>query len=105
MNSQNPVIPSDLATDNPEFSLRQGWAEAARHFTATMYLMWMPTGSGAIPIPLGSLNVNTPWDFSGDAINTLCVQNGVNGTTWITSFNGLPQTPVFQPSQPNTDPN
>lgn len=115
MSSQNAVIPDDIATDNPEYVLKQVWGEAARHFTATMYLMWTPTAASAcptggsgpctIPVPLGSVNVSMPWNFSGDTINTLSTEKGVNGTTWMMNYDGQPSTPSFQGSQPDTDSN
>ena len=66
---------NDLAVDAPQLPLCQYWGEAARLFSATMYLLWTPSSgangcSGAactIPVPLG----NVSWQWSGDAINTL----------------------------------
>jgi hypothetical protein len=66
---------NDLVVDVPALPLCQQWGEAARSFSATMYLLWTPDagasgcsgGACTIPIPLGSVN----WQWSGDAINTL----------------------------------
>jgi hypothetical protein len=70
------LAPNDTATDNPGSSLLAGWGESQRVFSATMYLMWNPASAGSIPVPVASI----PWQFTGDAINTLA-QTG-NGTTW-----------------------
>jgi hypothetical protein len=116
--SQGASIPNNIARDNPEAPLSQSWGEFARSFSATMYLMWTPTASSAcpsnngnictIPIPLGSVNQNLPWNFSGDAINTLStIASGISGTTttWRLNYNGQPPTPAFQAILPNTNPN
>lgn len=109
--SQGATIPNDMATDNPQVPLKQNWGEAARSFEAIMYLMWTPnadsrcTGSTCtIPVPLGSVNVLTPWQFGGDTINTLSAQQGANGTTWKMNFDGQPPTPTFQRTDAATDP-
>jgi hypothetical protein len=68
--------PNDTATDSPASPLRDSWGESQRSFSAVMYLMWDPVLPASIPAPLASM----PWQFTGDAINTL-VTTG-NGTTW-----------------------
>jgi hypothetical protein len=113
--SQNPVIPNDIATDNPtsKNAMDQRVGEFARCFTATMYLLWTPAANGSCPpgnactisVPLGSINPNSGWHFVGDTINTLSTVGGVNGTTWIMHFNPQPPIPQFQNSNPSTDTN
>jgi hypothetical protein len=78
----------DIATDAPGIGLNDtngaARGEAARAFSAVMYLMWTPPpaayctngSSCTIPVPLGYVN----WTTSGDAINTLVSQS--NYTTW-----------------------
>ncbi len=91
--------PNDTVTDGPAVPLLSTWAEAAREFSATMYLMWdptLPSGCAAahnvgntvptanstassctsIPIPMASI----AWQFAADGINTL--QPRANNTTW-----------------------
>jgi len=111
--SPNPLIPNDIATDNPtsRTAMDQRVAEFARSFTATMYLLWTPTANNTcqslngnactIPVPLGSINPNAGWHFVGDTINALNTTGAVNGTTWIMQYNPQPARPQFQQ---NTNP-
>ena len=86
-------VANALAVDAPNMGLCSKWGEAARSFSATMYLLWTPApaggctnGSACIPIPLGSIS----WNWAGDTINTLSTQS--NATTWML-------TPCSNPTQ------
>lgn len=80
--------------------------EAQRLFSATMYLMWYPTGDlvtpynndyqQAMPVPLGFIT----WTYAGDAINTLQVQNANNKNTTVLNDT----TYVFNPCSGCTSP-
>jgi hypothetical protein len=74
-------VPNDTATDNPISPLISSsgspYYETTRSFSATMYLLWNPTSTGSIPVPLASMD----WQFKADAINTGMAQQ--NGTQFI----------------------
>jgi hypothetical protein len=73
---------SSYTDDSPKAGLSDMQGEVARDFRARMYLMWISTLTNAIPVPLGYVN----WQFAGDAINTLSLAQGENGTTWILPY-------------------
>jgi hypothetical protein len=75
---QGMVNPATVV-DGP---LQQAYATSlTRNFQATMYLLWQPTTTGAIPVPLGYI----PWEFVATATNT--------AGTWSASGAGGPTTP------------
>jgi hypothetical protein len=66
-------IAADTAIDSPSIQLGwlvngvwMPWYDATRAFSATMYLMWSPGTTNAIPVPLASMD----WQFKSEAINT-----------------------------------
>jgi len=88
-------------SDSPEIPLNSNDIEAKVNFLATMYLMWTPTLTGAIPVPLGFVT----WNWNGDAVQNSGVwslgsnNSGSAGSfslstsypTWTTSvINGAP---------------
>ena len=100
--ARNRNVGSDLAVDAPNIGLCTKWGEAARNFSAKMYLMWTPgVGAGCsgtactIPIPLGSI----AWQWSADVINTLSPQNTASDGT---QANGWVRQSCTAPSAPNS---
>jgi hypothetical protein len=91
-----------------------GYAESKRYFSATTYLMFPPPSTPCnsslgvscyVPVPLGY----TTWNYGGDAINTLQVQNvpnkgatTINNTSYVlNSCSGCTSSsPEFVPSSP-----
>jgi hypothetical protein len=105
--SQGALIPGDMATDGPDFTLRSDGVEVSRQFSATMYTMWVPdpmNGCAAqncvIPIPLGYVGTGG-WSFEGDGIDTLTNQDsGYSGTHtfWILGYAPQGNLPTFTSS-------
>ena len=85
-NVSSTTVQNDTATDGPAIG-GDKLGEVARSFIATMYLLWTPTPDSScaskstcvIPVPLGSLT----WTWMGDAINTLSLSQGANGTRYV----------------------
>ena len=92
-------VKDDTATDGPSVNLSSSYGELSRSFNATMYLMWTPSQTNAIPIPLA----RESWSLRGDATNTLANQS--NGTQWALNgcSNGSSGGCVL--SAPSTDAN
>lgn len=96
--------PPDSTLDAPAQEPLPQEGEAARSFSANMYLVWTPSADSrcpsgnacTIPVPLGSVS----WQYFADATNTLA--NQTNGTTWLPSegqgqYPGLGSANPFQP--------
>ena len=97
--SQGAATPNDLEADTPNTPLCNSWGEAARNFSATMYLMWTPPATNSIPVPLTSIN----WGWAEDAINTLSPNNtNTNGTQ---ASGWVPQSCTTPPPPPSSPPN
>ncbi len=102
-NVTTTYAPNDTATDGPSTNLvpssgpPTNWAELARSFSATMYLMWNPGLDNSIPVALASI----AWRFGGDALNTLGTQP--NATTWTLGC-GSPSASPCVLIDPTTDP-
>jgi hypothetical protein len=96
VNTTNPNLPCDTATDSPAFPLDIHLGERQGSFNATMYLEWIPLADTTcitksnpgnnpctIPAPLGSIN----WHWLGDAIDTLQPNPGTGYEFWVMNPN------------------
>ena len=78
--------------DSPGIRLFSNESEAKANFSATMYMMWTPTLTAAIPVPLGSVS----WSWSGDAVqNSGTWSLGSNNSASSTAFSAGISYPVW----------
>ena len=68
--------------DAPFVPLPALYSRVSRGFGATMYLMWQSNISGAIPVPIGSVN----WSFSGQTIQSNGTWTTPTGSGFADSF-------------------
>lgn len=71
------IVGDNLAVDAPFVPLPSGYI-VNRTFNATMFLLWTPSGTNSIPVPIGYQT----WGFTGEAQE--------EGETWVASTNETP---------------